>query len=330
MKIAIALGLGVALATPPAPGLAYVVPTVRTNIVHGSTIYPDRGGAPTPGGDGLSLDRTKTSTTDAVGDSYATAHGGTTAYAGFGTLKVGNTAHAYLAATGNPLIYQQETYTYSAFASWADNVTIDLGAPGTSGVATFVLDIDALQSALGGRDNYGGQSVPEVRLAATDGIRNSFFNISYSRNSGQPAADRYQNGGGYSYNNGPVTFFTADTSISGAWTVDIPFSSGRPIELLVSASCAAVASAYARPAEADGSSSSCDMLHTITWGGLSGIRVGDSAWTGPATISSTSTFDYSRAAGGVPEPASWAMLVLGFGLIGVQRRSRRRGSTVAC
>ncbi len=36
------------------------------------------------------------------------------------------------------------------------------------------------------------------------------------------------------------------------------------------------------------------------------------------------TFDSSPAVGGVPEPASWAMLIAGFGLVGAAARRRRR------
>jgi hypothetical protein len=36
------------------------------------------------------------------------------------------------------------------------------------------------------------------------------------------------------------------------------------------------------------------------------------------------TLDISRATGAVPEPASWAMLISGFGLSGLALRSRRR------
>jgi PEP-CTERM motif len=38
----------------------------------------------------------------------------------------------------------------------------------------------------------------------------------------------------------------------------------------------------------------------------------------------TGTFDVSPAVAGVPEPASWAMLILGFGGIGMMLRSTRR------
>ena len=44
--------------------------------------------------------------------------------------------------------------------------------------------------------------------------------------------------------------------------------------------------------------------------------------------SAPSTTDYLLGAAGIPEPASWAMLIAGFGLIGVA--SRRRRTAVAC
>ncbi|KQS04035.1 hypothetical protein ASG11_07050 [Sphingomonas sp. Leaf357] len=50
----------------------------------------------------------------------------------------------------------------------------------------------------------------------------------------------------------------------------------------------------------------------------------DSIWN-----NGTVTFTYSPAASAVPEPATWAMMIGGFGMVGGALRSRRRKTTVS-
>lgn len=77
-----------------------------------------------------------------------------------------------------------------------------------------------------------------------------------------------------------------------------------------------------------------DLSHTLTWRGISSLTVGGNAVTDFTAFSPTSGFDFRRGivdppTGGVPEPASWAMLIVGFGLTGASMRRRRvAGATV--
>jgi hypothetical protein len=75
----------------------------------------------------------------------------------------------------------------------------------------------------------------------------------------------------------------------------------------------------------------CDAPEGFLWGGIVGVtdRAGNalSGWT----LTAESGLDYRTAfplsppaAGGVPEPASWAMLIAGFGLVGAMSRRRRQ------
>ena len=99
----------------------------------------------------------------------------------------------------------------------------------------------------------------------------------------------------------------------------------------------------------DGSSAaSADFSHTLRWLGVSRVQYLDpnnQLVDAPADfrlslLSSTSGFDFWNAAGanpflpptgGVPEPASWAMMILGFGLVGstLRRRLLRARTSVA-
>jgi hypothetical protein len=73
----------------------------------------------------------------------------------------------------------------------------------------------------------------------------------------------------------------------------------------------------------------------VTWGDtiwlVGGINYnGKSNWY-PSTFLVSGNFNYApltlpAAPGGVPEPASWAMLIAGFGMVGAARRHRRRRS----
>lgn len=56
---------------------------------------------------------------------------------------------------------------------------------------------------------------------------------------------------------------------------------------------------------------------------------GGSSITGVTFGSSQAAFEIDELAAAAPEPATWAMMILGFGLVGSQLRSRRRKTTVS-
>lgn len=61
--------------------------------------------------------------------------------------------------------------------------------------------------------------------------------------------------------------------------------------------------------------------------GFTNFALGTDLKNGNVIIASTSAFASPGAAGAVPEPATWAMMLIGFGAIGVGMR-RRRGATL--
>ena len=80
-------------------------------------------------------------------------------------------------------------------------------------------------------------------------------------------------------------------------------------------------------------SSGADFAHTITWGGKGYVVAADGS--GPHvtdfTINSTSGFDYSHPyVDPIPEPSTWAVMLLGFGLAGAVLRRRRAPDAERC
>ncbi len=72
-----------------------------------------------------------------------------------------------------------------------------------------------------------------------------------------------------------------------------------------------------------------DMMHTFAWGGVQQVRLNDGSLLDLNSLDavSSSGLDYRLSALPVPEPASWAMLVLGLVALKTARRnSHRRGA----
>jgi hypothetical protein len=217
--------------------------------------------------------------------------------------------------------YQDDPNAYyatqlGAAAGWHDDLTITQ-AGGGFGIATVQLIV---AGAIGttGVDGYG-----ELDLALSAVSYDEFANGSF-----------YLSGFKYTSSGLESASFGASgqppaTSPFRTYTYDIHFMSGDAIPLDVNASCSSLASLHV---EGGAASSSCALDHSIYWGGIVSVKNAQGQATSYST-SSLSGFNYTLASalapGAVPEPASWAMIVGGFGLIGGTLRRKRQSALIA-
>ncbi|MCS6986737.1 MAG: PEPxxWA-CTERM sorting domain-containing protein [Sphingomonadaceae bacterium] len=114
-----------------------------------------------------------------------------------------------------------------------------------------------------------------------------------------------------------------------AWTVVAPFKSGQPFGWSISASCWASVSRVWHESEPRSARSLCDAASSVR---LTDFRITglDGSALGVERFTAASGLRYGlrgpRTPAPIPEPATWAMLIAGFGVVGVTAR-RRRGST---
>jgi hypothetical protein len=101
----------------------------------------------------------------------------------------------------------------------------------------------------------------------------------------------------------------------------VPILSGQSFNLGVSMQC--LSEVYLA------GTASCDASRSAYWGGIRVLDAQGNALNG-WNLSSASGVNYvsslvpgSPPIGGVPEPASWAMLIAGFGLVGAMQRRRK-------
>lgn len=104
-----------------------------------------------------------------------------------------------------------------------------------------------------------------------------------------------------------------------SWT--FAYDASQPWTFTVGLGCLA----YVSDSTTSNNSVNCDLGHTFTWQSISFSDPAMQPLSG-ATVASQSGQNYANAYSplpGVPEPASWAMLIAGFGLVGAAARRRR-------
>jgi|GEM_PF-1969073 len=117
------------------------------------------------------------------------------------------------------------------------------------------------------------------------------------------------------------------SALTGDYLVRIPVVYGLDTTLAVQTWC----SAFAGAVVGDTASASCDLGHSVYWGGITGLRSTDGHALAGWSVASDSGFDYTRSFFGtlpptaaVPEPATWVLLIAGFGLTGAAMRRQSR------
>jgi hypothetical protein len=202
----------------------------------------------------------------------------------------------------------------SSVVSFTDVLTVS--APGlTSGSFTASLLIDGLldprassfqPSGNGGFPNF------EIKVELPD-LASTVFDFTYTLSN----YNGFVSAGGGSLNgmrySGPYT---------GAFDFSIPFDSLVGQTVKVSLTCAVFAFTVRAGDTAGGT---CDFAHTVTWGGVSQVLDQNGDPVSGVNITGATGANYAQSfVSGVPEPASWAMMLAGFGLAGVMLRRQRR------
>jgi hypothetical protein len=106
-------------------------------------------------------------------------------------------------------------------------------------------------------------------------------------------------------------------------TVDVIFGRNNSTLLVASDEAQALANGASTFSEF-----AADFGNTLSWQGITGLTVGGVAVTDYSAVSADTGFNFRQglAAPAVPEPASWALMIAGFGLTGAALR--RRAATV--
>lgn len=109
---------------------------------------------------------------------------------------------------------------------------------------------------------------------------------------------------------------------------DVNFTPGEDVYVVATASCTVSTGTIA--AITGATDEACDLSHSVYWEGIQSIHDSNGLVDLSQASISGSSFNYLLAspnapnAAAVPEPTSWAMLLVGFGAIGGTIRARRR------
>ena len=121
-------------------------------------------------------------------------------------------------------------------------------------------------------------------------------------------------------NNGPNNAVVLDSLPASKVMVDflIPFTSGQAFTIGSRLSCSA---------RGNLATAVCDAGNSAYWGGIRSVTDSNGGQLMDWSVSSGSGTNWQQsfipATGAVPEPASWAMLIAGFGLVGATQRRRK-------
>ena len=117
-----------------------------------------------------------------------------------------------------------------------------------------------------------------------------------------------------------VAFPTA--GIAGSYAFDIPFTIGTPFVLFISLNSEAQAFGVSGVDDAGAFS---NFGSTGYWGGISGVQLADGTVVSDFSVRSDSGFDWIHAAA-VPEPGTYALMLVGLAVMGHAARRRRRAA----
>lgn len=137
---------------------------------------------------------------------------------------------------------------------------------------------------------------------------------------------------------GEVSSFEFDGSVSLADNFSLPFEFSSGFQYLFTMYATCDIAIYGLASFDAGTSANCDASRSGYWNGLTNVRGPDGNPSAQFALADSTGFDLRSASplspapavdgGVVPEPAAWAMMILGFGLVGLAARHRRRSGPV--
>jgi hypothetical protein len=291
-----ALVMGSALAT----GAHAAIFVANTNAASGTLHTP----GPSPVDNKSAAAPTTSSSsslTDRSGDQAAIAASNSVATAEVGAVHAYSTARADAFAPG---CCTSALASSSAYAEYNDTFILhsDTIADGTIGqlTANILVNGDA-----GG--DFGGQFWNgTVSWRATTALNGQSFVNGYS-----------------STGDGTNGFTTSGSNTFGMRTLvfDVVFGQAANMFLRVETTASAGAGGFG----VNYADFSSDLGHTVSWAGIGGLTVGGLAVTDFTAVSPDTGFDFVSGFGAdtaVPEPSTWAMLLMGFAGLGAMARRR--------
>ena len=201
----------------------------------------------------------------------------------------------------------------SAKGTWTDFLTVNTPGAG-NGILTvrLTLGADIIQpTRLGSINTINFDHLVFVSpIGGLIGSLNTYtYQYTFQGNAGTVFSNYYQENLNGAFN---MSNFAFQPSISRTVDLRIPFVSGQAFRIESSTECRV---------SSIGDVPGCDGSSGSYWAGVRSVTTSGGAALAGWSLSSTSGVDYSGSLGpGVPEPASWLMLIAGFGLVGAARR----------
>lgn len=289
----LALGLSLASEAQAATFVASATAASRTQETQGPTdVETVNGAAGVSAASGSATDRSIEEGAQAASVSSATA--GVGAVHAFSTA-VAEASGCCVSARGSS----------NAFARYTDSFVL---GSSTIPVGTFaVLTFDILAEGLAGGGGSGAAWAGISSWSARTTVNGTVYQKSFERRA-TGALGVTSTGDDF----GLYTFIT-----------NVVFGQAVSVQLLASTETIAQVAPGGNFAQF-----TADLGHTVSWEGIRSLTVGGIEVTDFTAVSGDTGFDFARGYGadvvaGVPEPSTWAMLVLGFAGFGAVLRRRR-------